>query len=77
MTVRDLLSGERYTGAVLKFLRATRVGEAKAGSLNRSKMCLGLFPLLSFTFFPSLSIAIPFPSFLFLSSGRPRDSLRL
>lgn len=34
-TVRDLLSVEKYTGAVLKFLRATKVGEAKAGSLNR------------------------------------------
>ena len=31
--VRDLLSDERYTEAVLRFLRDTRVGEVKAGEI--------------------------------------------
>ena len=30
-SVRDLLSGEQYTDAVLKFLEDTKVGEVKAG----------------------------------------------
>ena len=32
-SIRDLLSDGRYTEAVLGFLRSTRVGEVKAGSL--------------------------------------------
>ena len=31
VTVRELLSDRRYTGAVLDFLEKTRVGEVKAG----------------------------------------------
>ena len=30
-TIRELLSNDRYTGAVLDFLESTRVGEVKAG----------------------------------------------
>ena len=34
-TVRDLLSDDRYTDAVLGFLGATRVGEVKGGVICR------------------------------------------
>ena len=32
-SVRDLLSSDRYTEAVLRFLRDTRVGEVRAGAI--------------------------------------------
>ena len=32
-SVRDLLSNDQYTEAVLSFLRDTRVGEVKAGAI--------------------------------------------
>ena len=34
-TVRELLSDERYTDAVLDFLKNTRVGEVRAGVISR------------------------------------------
>ena len=35
VTVRELLSDGRYTGAVLDFLEKTKVGEVKAGVICR------------------------------------------
>ena len=32
-SIRDLLSSEQYTGAVLRFLENTRVGEVKEGAI--------------------------------------------
>ena len=34
-SIRDLLSNDRYTEAVLGFLRNTRVGEVKVGAISR------------------------------------------
>ena len=33
-TVRDLLSGDRYVGAVLEFLKTARVRETKEGAIR-------------------------------------------
>ena len=72
--IRDLLGSERFTEAVLAFLKDTRVGLIKEGILNKSwnvhrgSFFLPLFYIFFF-FFSPLFLSSSFPSPFLLSPG--------